>query len=80
MLVQKGGHLWHLWDHRFMGNGREDFDVGGVKAFWCYATYYIAITGFVLNIRCWGCSILLIQGTRDRKDMGARYWSYGYMK
>jgi hypothetical protein len=22
------GHPWHLWDHRFMGNGKEVFDVG----------------------------------------------------
>jgi hypothetical protein len=28
MLVQKGGHPWHLQDHKFMGNGKEVFDVG----------------------------------------------------
>jgi hypothetical protein len=28
MLVQGGGHPWHLWDHKFMGNGKEVFDVG----------------------------------------------------
>ncbi len=28
MLVQKGGHLWHLWDDGFKGNGKEVFDVG----------------------------------------------------
>jgi len=27
MLAQRGGHPWHLWDHEFMGNGKEVFDV-----------------------------------------------------
>jgi len=30
MLVQRGGHPWHLWDHEFMGNGNEFFDVGAL--------------------------------------------------
>ncbi len=25
-----GGHPWHLWDHGFMGNGKEVFDVGAL--------------------------------------------------
>ncbi len=28
MLVQGGGHPWHLWDRWFMGNGKEVLDVG----------------------------------------------------
>jgi len=28
MWVQKGGHPWHLQEHKFMGNGEEVFDVG----------------------------------------------------
>jgi hypothetical protein len=24
---KRGGHPWHLWDHGFMGNGKEVFDV-----------------------------------------------------
>ncbi len=30
MLVQKGGHPRHLWDHEFMGNEEEVFDVGAL--------------------------------------------------
>jgi hypothetical protein len=26
----RGGHPWHLWDHEFMGNEKEVFDVGAV--------------------------------------------------
>ncbi len=28
-----GGYPWHLWDHKFMGNGKEVFDVGALGHF-----------------------------------------------
>jgi hypothetical protein len=30
MLVQGGGHPFHLWDHIFVGNRKEVFDVGAL--------------------------------------------------
>jgi hypothetical protein len=33
MLVQRGGHPWDLWDHGFMDNGKEVFDVGALGHF-----------------------------------------------
>jgi hypothetical protein len=49
MLVWGGGHPWHLWDHGFMGNGKEVFDLGALQY---YATFCIVITGFALNRKC----------------------------
>jgi hypothetical protein len=77
---KRGGHPWHLWDHGFMGNGKEGFWCEGAKAFWCYATFCITIIGFAFNLECWGYVIISTQGIRNHKVMGAKYWSCGYKR
>ncbi len=33
-----------------------------------------------LKLKCWVCFIMSTQGTKDRRVMGAIYWSHSYRK
>jgi hypothetical protein len=62
------------------GCGTWNWWCGGYMTWWHLSTFCITITSHVLNLKCWGCSIILTQSMGDCKNMRPRNWPSNYRR